>query len=69
MGQQAVNAIGGDGQLGIVVVIGVNADPIREGGKSRRNLAARADYRRSTRHEPEFIEMAADEIAALRARA
>ena len=49
MRQQAIDAVGGNGELGVVVIVGMDADAIGEGGKARRNLAAGADHRRRAR--------------------
>ena len=42
MGQQAVHTIFGHGKLGIVEIVGVNGNAIRESGKPRRRLHARS---------------------------
>ncbi len=65
MRQQTIDAVLGDGELRVVVIVGVDADTVGECSKARRNLAAAADDGRSAVGKTEIVEMATDQFAAL----
>ena len=69
MGQQAVDAVLGDRQLRVVIVVGMDADAVGEGGEARRHLAAAADDGGAALAEAEIVEMLANQFAALGDRA
>ncbi len=45
VGQQAIDAILGDRELGIVVIVGMDENSVREGGKAGRQTQVAADHR------------------------
>ena len=36
MGKKAVDTVGSNGQLGVVIIVGMDSDTVREGGETRR---------------------------------
>ena len=69
MGEQAVNAIRGHGELRVVIVVGVDADAVGEGREARGHLAAGTDDGCRARRQTKLVEMAANQRTALRDRA
>ena len=69
MGEQAIDAVLGHRELGVVIVVGVDADAVGEGGEARRHLAAAADDRGGALGQAEIVEVLAHQLAALGDRA
>ncbi len=69
MGEQPVHAVLGDGELGVVVVVGMDADSVGEGREARGHPHVGADDGRRAVRPAERGEMAADDLAALGDRA
>ena len=67
--QQAVDTRLGDGQLGVVVVVGVDRDTVGERGKARGQLQAGADHRGRSGSQVQACQMLDDELARMRDRA
>jgi hypothetical protein len=65
MSEQAINAVLGDGQLRVVIVVCMDADTVGEGCKAWCNLAATADNGRSAIGQAQIIQMPAHQFAAL----
>src|SRR5690606_7739230 len=61
---QAIDPVLGDGKLGVVIVVGMDADAVGESSEARRDLAVASDDGGLAGCQAEIVQMPAHEFAA-----
>ena len=64
MRQEAVDAVLGDRELGVVVIVGVDPHTVGESSEARRHLAPTTDHRRDAILQAEIVQMPANQFTA-----